>query len=173
MSWRHLTWWIDGKGLRWCCLVKGISNSFSLLPCVLHFVGLLNNQPVQVVIVENVLVERVAKHFGVSRQSIHQLWKNFSGTGGDLLSKSLKNVKRKTGSGRPPKYDMDQLIAHVQAIPIRQRMTVRDLAAKLSIPYSTLHAMMQQHDAALRSHTSALKPELKEQNTLERVMYAH
>ena len=118
-------------------------------------------------------ITRVANHFGVSRQSIHQLWKKFSGTGGDLLSKSLENVKRKTGSGRPPKYDMDLLTEHVQAIPLRERMTVRDLAAKLSIPSSSLYAMMQQHDAALRSHTSALKPELKEQNTLERVMYAH
>ena len=74
-------------------------------------------------------ISTVAKRFGVSRQSIHQLWKNFSGTEGDLLTKSTKNIIRKPGSGRPPKYNMDLLTEHVVAIPLWERMTIRDLAA--------------------------------------------
>ena len=118
-------------------------------------------------------ITRTADFFDVSRQAISVLWQTFSGTGGDLVSKSLESVTRKAGSGRPPKYIVDDLVESVEQIPLRERTCIRDLAGKLGgIGKSTIHRMMTDEDGALRRHTSALKPELKPENEYERYMYA-
>jgi hypothetical protein len=117
-------------------------------------------------------ISRVAEIFHVSRQAIHKLWKDFGGTAGHPLIRSPQNVKRKPRSGRPRKYSTQDMREHVRTIPLKERKTVRDLAAKLSIPKSTLHDMMQEDDNGYRRHSSALKPHLTEVNKVERVLYA-
>ena len=113
-------------------------------------------------------ITRTADFFDVSRQAISVLWLNFCGTEGDLVSKSLESVTRKAGSGRPPKYIVDDLVESVEQIPLRERTCICDLAGKLSV----VHRMMTDEDGALRRHTSALKPELKPENKYERYLYA-
>ena len=74
------------------------------------------------------------------------------------------------GAGRPPKYDREELCAHVRLIPLRERKTVRDLAARLSISKTTVSDMVKTD--CFRRHSSSLKPLLTEQNKYERVLYA-
>jgi hypothetical protein len=113
---------------------------------------------------------KVAKIFGVSRQAIHVLWKNFGGTDGQPINRSPTNMKRCPKPGRPSRYNREDMRQHVCTIPLRERKTVRSLASALDIPKSTLHDMMR--NGGFWAHTSALKPELTEANKYDRVMYA-
>ena len=124
-------------------------------------------------------INEVARDLDVCRQVISQLWQKFSKTQQEPLNtddESLipfpNNLQRKSGSGRPPKYDMEELRACVLTLSLRQRKTVRDLAAGLSIPRSTMQNILSNPANGFRRHTSALKPKLTESNKLERVLYA-
>jgi hypothetical protein len=78
------------------------------------------------------------------------------------------------------KYDRDELEAAVEALPLKQRQTVRHLGANLSMPKSTLQDYLrppqpkkvETETAVLRRHSSALRPQLTDMNKLHRFHFA-
>jgi hypothetical protein len=105
-------------------------------------------------IVVQILLKKIGRIEGLTLNTLHE------------------NVKRAPRSGRPHKYNMLEMREHVRAIPLKQRKTVRGLAAGLSISRATAYRMMENKDNGFRRHSSALKPHLKEVNKVERVFYA-
>ncbi len=122
-------------------------------------------------------IKETADHFGVSRMTISRLWRVGGGPASTSLIKS-PDVKRKSNrGGRPNKYNMDDLRAHVQSVPLCQRTCIQDLASKLKIPSSTLHCLLggkdiRQGSKGFQRHTSSVKPMLTDANKLERVWWA-
>jgi hypothetical protein len=124
-------------------------------------------------------IKEIAHDLNVCRQTISRLWKKSRGTQGEPLNteeESLSafpdNIQRKPGSGRPHKYDIEELRACVVNIPLRQRKTIRDIAGSLKLPPTTMYRIVNDPNNGFRRHTSALRPALKDNNKLERVLYA-
>lgn len=118
------------------------------------------------------VLKKISSDFSVTRQTMALLWQKFNGTEKKPLNTFPLNIKRQPGSGRLPKYDIEELRAEVVKLPLMQRKTIRDLAYSLKIPPSTMHRIVRDPDNGFRRHTSSLKPFLKESNKLERVLYA-
>jgi hypothetical protein len=59
----------------------------------------------------------------------------------------------------------------LEAVPMEQRSTIRDVSHALQIPKSTVHRMVRV-DKVIRPHTSAVKPLLTDQAKFVRLMYA-
>ena len=77
---------------------------------------------------------RVAKVFGVTRVTISSLWKRGTQASTGSLIKSPDILNRMSRRGRPPKYDMSEVRAHVKSVPLRQRKAIRDLSEQLKSP---------------------------------------
>ena len=108
----------------------------------------------------------VGKEFGVTRQSISRIWNRGkqSLAVGDRLANIL-NRKQKTGHKKKI-IDMDR----IKAVPLRQRGTLRALAAALGIVSSTtIHRRIK--DKSLRFHSNAVKPFLTDANKLEQLKF--
>ena len=114
---------------------------------------------------------KVAKLFGVTRVSISKLWRRARVEHVQGLIKSPQALKSSKSTGRPPKYDIEEVRAHVRSVPLRRRKCVRDLAEQIGLPKSTLQRLMK-NDNGFRRHSSALKPMLTEANKYERVLWA-
>ena len=75
-------------------------------------------------------------------------------------------------SGRPRKWNHDDVREAIKLVPLLQRRTIRDLASALGIPKSTVHAMKCEKDnPVIIPCTSALKPRLTEHHELLRACY--
>jgi hypothetical protein len=108
----------------------------------------------------------VDKEFGVTRQSISRIWNH--GKQSLAVGDRLANIlNRKHKRGRKEKtIDMDR----IKAVPLRQRGTMRALAAAFGDVSSTIiHRRIK--DKSLRFHSSAVKPFLTDANKLERLKF--
>ena len=92
-------------------------------------------------------ITAVALEFDVCTKTIRNIWAramaNFKNPDIRRLSASPQKLGR---SGRPRKWNNDDIREAVKLVPPFQRRTVRDLANVLGIPKSTLHAMTCEKD---------------------------
>ena len=117
-------------------------------------------------------ITKVAKIFGVTPSAISHLWRAGGGNTVDTLIRSPEFLKKTKRSGPVSKYDLNELREAIRKVPLRQRTCIRDLAAVLGIPKSTLHELMKNKQNGIHRHTSAVKPLLTPQNKIDRVVYA-
>lgn len=114
----------------------------------------------------------VAQDFHVCTRTIRRVWaravENFENP--DICQ--FRSSPQKHRCGRPKKWNHDEVREAVKLIPLFQRRTIRDLAAALGIPKSTLFAMKcDKDDPVIIPCTSALKPALTPQHELLRVSF--
>ena len=88
-------------------------------------------------------ITKVAKIFGVTPSAISHLWRAGGGNTVDTLIRSPEFLKKTKRSGPVSKYDLNELREAIRKVPLRQRTCIRDLAAVLGIPKSTLHVLMK------------------------------
>ena len=118
---------------------------------------------------------KIAKIFGVTRVTISNLWKKGTRANGGrsvALIRSPNILRSSNVGGRRSKYDIEEVRAHVKSVPLRLRKCVRDLAAQVGLPKSTLQDFIKSKKNGFRKHSSALKPMLTETNKYERVLWA-
>ena len=117
-------------------------------------------------------IPAVAAEFHVCPKTIRRIWaravQNFEDP--DVRQFSASPEKKKCG--RHKKWNHDEVREAVWLIPLFRRRSIRDLAAALGIPKSTLHAMKcDEDDPVIIPCTSVLKPDLTPQHKLLRVCF--
>jgi hypothetical protein len=133
----------------------------------------------------------LAKNLGFDRKTISRQWTQMKRALLPLLSnqpiethdaiiQANSHILFRTGhSDRRKgkvKYDREEMLATIAAIPFKQRRSVRKLAAKMGIPRSTIQAFIKPPKGAKGSllvrHVSKLKPTLTELNKVTRFEFA-
>jgi hypothetical protein len=116
------------------------------------------------------VITAVARMFHVNPRTIRRVWarvrENFRVAGVFSASPLKKNC------GAKQKWNHDEVRAAVAAVPMHQKRTLRDLAAALGIPLTTLFCMKQCSDKVIMPITGALKPALTPEHMLKRVLFA-
>jgi hypothetical protein len=117
-------------------------------------------------------IPAVAQDFHVCQRTVRNVWKRAVANYQDPDIRQFRASPQKRNSGRPRKWNHDEVREAVKLIPLFQRGTIRTLAAALGIPKSTLHDMKcDKDDPVIIPCTSALKPTLTEQHELLRACY--
>jgi hypothetical protein len=83
----------------------------------------------------------MALEFQVSDKTIRNVWARAVANFEDPNIRQFRSSPLQRNSGRPKKWNPEEIREAVQLVPLRQRRTIRDLAAALGIPKSTLHAL--------------------------------
>lgn len=126
---------------------------------------------------------KIARAFGCAKCTVRRVWvslrereANFLATLGEVETKKrmlelefYKNEMDK--SGRPILHDRNAIAEATKSIPKKCRRTYRKLAARLSIPLSTLYKI-QKKESIFRIHTSPLRPTLTEEQKVARFIYS-
>ncbi|KAI3940898.1 hypothetical protein MKW98_008270, partial [Papaver atlanticum] len=110
-------------------------------------------------------IANIANRFSVSTRSVSRLWHdlktaNANGVMLDISSKMVKRVGRK-------KIQID--LELIKSIPLRRRTSIRSLACSLNLSTSTIHGRIR--DGNLKPRSSALRPDLTDDNKKERVEF--
>ena len=104
----------------------------------------------------------VGKKLGVPAKSAARLWRASSTTRATGVIQSPEVVSKKKGNDayRKPKlvYDREMMKEEILTIPLWKRSTVRNLAAELKMPRSTVQDILKKEkDEVIHHHTSRLK----------------
>jgi hypothetical protein len=120
------------------------------------------------------VINSVAHAYNVDRISIRRIWQRALANFHDPSIRAFISSPQKKGkSGRPIKWDRDQVRETVKQLPLHQRRTIRSLAAVLEIPKSSLFKMKQSNvDSVIMPVPIALKPLLTDVHKLQRVLFA-
>ena len=114
-------------------------------------------------------IQRVAAQFNSNRWTIASVWKEYQQQKSDGVVKPLLRNKRLGNSGRKG-IDVVKYGEALREIPIKNRTTIRSLAAALGIPHSTLHLNLKK--LGLHASKTYLKPMLKEEGMRKRLEWA-
>jgi hypothetical protein len=132
----------------------------------------------------------LARLLGFDRKTINRQWRQMSRAVDLLLSNEPEDqhdaiiqanthILFRTGHSDRRlgkyKYDREEMLANIAAIPIKQRRTVRKLAAKIGIPPTTIQGFLKPKGgkrSLLVRHVSKLKPTLTEMNKVARFEFA-
>ena len=91
------------------------------------------------------VINSVAHAYNVDRISIRRIWQRALANFHDPSIRAFISSPQKKGkSGRPIKWDRDQVRETVKQLPLHQRRTIRSLAAALEIPKSSSLFRMKQ-----------------------------
>jgi hypothetical protein len=133
-------------------------------------------------------VRRLAIQFDIDVSTINRLWRgaknkidaclNVVQNGAPIDNHAIHALINNINfheSGRKllvlkPKWDVKELQEVVRGMPLTDRQTFSQLARNLLVPRSTVQRLFKR--GHFRSHTSALKPFLTEENKVSRVAYA-
>ncbi|XP_065877171.1 uncharacterized protein [Euphorbia lathyris] len=101
----------------------------------------------------------VASQFSTSVRTIQRIWKQ-SKVNGDVSLKMKGNCGRK-------RMHID--LTKIKEIQLHKRTTLASLASSLKVSKSTCHKLLK--DGAIRRHTNAIKPFLKDENKISRLQF--
>ena len=110
----------------------------------------------------------VSKQFNVCTKTVSRIWHRSQENLDDGKKSADVSSRIKLKSGGKRKHD--DFEEKISSVPVRQRSTIRSLAAATSIPRSTLHLRVK--EGALKRVSSTLKPALTESNKKERLRFA-
>ena len=117
---------------------------------------------------------KIARNLAVSRFAVGRLWKRAISTRADGKVHTPDVCSKKLGNNRDVHrlYDRELMKAEILAIPLWKRSTVRNLAAELKMPKSTLQDILKKEkDEVIHHHTSRLKVHLNEEQMFQRILY--
>jgi len=135
------------------------------------------------------LIQMTAAEYDVGRKAVSNLWKEARDRFNTHLStiqdapdhviddaNKLRNIPlsvftTKGNRGRPKKWDRDEVMEMIKAVPQYRRKTYRRLHAATDIPLATLHRFVKQ-EKILYSYVSSVKPTLSDERKLDRIGYA-
>jgi hypothetical protein len=103
-------------------------------------------------------------------QTVSRLWKGWRASHAMALNSEWDVTSKKKACGWGLKYSHDDIGQAVCEIPLRQRSTVWLLQGALTILQGTIHCLIRT-EKILRSHSSAVKPMLTEENNLSRMEF--
>ena len=119
---------------------------------------------------------KIARNLAVSRFAVGRLWKSAKRSredhNGTIYTPDV--CSKKKGNNRELKkvYDRQQMKEEILSIPLWKRTTVRNLAAELKMPKSTIHDILKKEkDEVIHHHTSRLKVHLNEEQMFQRILY--
>ena len=118
----------------------------------------------------------VAEEFNVTDHSIRRVWKRAVQSFENPAVRQLRaSPRKKKNCGRKMKWNRDEVREAIKEIPLFRRRTIRDLAAALGIPPTTLFMMTKTDDdddaPVIIPCSSALKPDLMPHHMLHRCEY--
>jgi hypothetical protein len=118
-------------------------------------------------------ITAIASEFHVCTQTLRRVWARARENYSDPTVRQYQASPRKKGRcGRKKKWDPDAVREAIRDIPLFQRRTLRDLAAALGIPKSTLFDLKNDDDnPVIMPHSSALRPLLTEDHKLMRTLF--
>ncbi len=111
-----------------------------------------------------------AVEFPVAQQTVFRLWKEWHASHATALNGEWDVTFGNKGSCCGLAYNHDKIAQAVCEIPLRQRSTVWLLQGALTILQGTIHCLIRT-EKILRSHSSAVKPMLTEENNLSRMEF--
>ena len=113
-------------------------------------------------------IKGAADAFDVSISCVERIWRRHK-SGIILPEKNKLDVRRKKGSGRKFKLDVNDVKARVRAVPFSLRKSPRSLSPQVGIPHMTLYRYLKL--GVLAKSRSAVKPTLTPANKVARVEY--
>jgi transposase-like protein len=117
-------------------------------------------------------ITNIAREFGFARETISRLWsKACANSRIGIVGQKAVETKRRL-SGRRKIYFAEDCIEQVMQMPLNERTTIRDVAQRLGVSYSTLRNMIEAKNSLFRVHTSSLKPVLSEANKLAKCCFS-
>ena len=115
---------------------------------------------------------KIARNLGVEPRSVSRLWRLASTTRANGKVHTPDTLSRKGHREPHLVYDREQLRQETLTVPLWKRSTVRNLAAELKMPKSTLHDILKKEkDEVIHHHTSRLKVHLNEEQMFQRILY--
>lgn len=109
--------------------------------------------------------KNVATQYNIDRSTVYRIWKKAKNKISQHGIVDVRNAK-KGRSGRKPKIWDEEML---KAIPQKQRTTIRQFAAALGVSTSTIVRLMRR--GVIRSHTSNIRPTLKEHHKTHRLQF--
>jgi hypothetical protein len=118
-------------------------------------------------------ITAVAAEFHVSTDTLRRVWARAQANYADPTVRQYQgSPKRKGRCGRKKKWDPEAIREAILDIPLYRRRSIRDLAAALGIPKSTLFDLKNDDDnPVIIPHNSALRPLLSEHHKLMRTLF--
>jgi hypothetical protein len=121
------------------------------------------------------LFKKLADQYGVHPRTISRIWKvAFANRNNPEIGVFRATPKKKTG--RPHRYDTNDIKMKVAALPLCKKLSIRRLGAALEMPTSTLHDYItrgkEEGKPIIRGHSSAIKPALKDHHISSRLEFA-
>ena len=98
--------------------------------------------------------------------TVKRIWRRHK-SGIILPEKNKLDVRRKKGSGRKFKLDINDVKARVKAVPFSLQKSLRSLSPQVGIPHMTLYRYLKL--GVLAKSRSAVKPTLTPANKVARV----
>ena len=118
------------------------------------------------------VVSAVANTFHVHETTIRRIWARALANFHDPNIRAFRASPQKKKCGRKKKWNHDEVREAVKEIPLHRKRTLRDLAAALGMPLTSLFRMKNGRDRVIMPFTSALKPALTEIHKVGRVLYS-
>ena len=118
-------------------------------------------------------ITAVAADFHVCRKTITNIWTRAQDNYADPTVRQYQaSPRKKRNCGRKKKWDPEAIMEAIKEIPLFRRRTIRDLAAALGIPKSTLFDLKNENDnPVIMPCTSALRPLLTDHHKLMRTLF--
>jgi hypothetical protein len=118
-------------------------------------------------------ITAVAADFHVSSKTLRRVWARAQENYADPTVRQYQaSPRKKRNCGRKKKWDPEAIKEAIKDIPLFRRRTIRDLAAALGIPKSTLFDLKNDNDnPVIMPCSSALRPLLTEHHKLMRTLF--
>lgn len=111
---------------------------------------------------ERVLLPKAVSEVGnVSRQQVYRIW-NIAKKNAESCGINSATPQKKGKCGRKAIYDDEGIAAAVKNVPLNKRGTMRSLANEIGV--STNVIQRKKAEGVILSHSSAIKPHLREDN---------
>ena len=119
---------------------------------------------------------KIARNLSVLRFAVGRLWRAAESSrldpNGVIHSPDVSSKNKGNNREMKKVYDREQMKEAILAIPLWKRSTVRNLAAELKMPKSTLHDILKKEkDEVIHHHTNRLKVHLNEEQMFQRILY--
>ena len=113
------------------------------------------------------IAKAVAAQCGTTRARIFKIWKTGKTQRLSGVPVTVETFARKTGSGRPLKWDREEIKNEVMNLPWNKRGAVLKVAGALGIPKTT--ALRLKKEGVIHRHRSFYKPKLTDNHRIARI----
>lgn len=120
------------------------------------------------------VVNDCANTYGVNRFTIRKIWQRaLANYANPNIRAFISSPRKKSNSGRPQKWNRDDVREAVQNLALHQKRTIRSIATALEIPKSTVFRMKEdKQDTVIMPRSIAVKPLLTDMHKMQRVLFA-